>query len=504
MKSQSCLAVFATVLALGAECVAAPLSLRVSKKQMHSEGGSGLRSSSRSSAIRKWTTYEYHVSANVSRGETMNVDVEAHFISRGGSGQGAREYVSKSQHLAKRTFGGGNPMSYRAVFDSPVIFEELTRTRTYYGSSSSRSQGEQHLGVLVRVLSGDEVLKVASIPYNRAWEEAGAERIFTLDPQHRPQRASNHPAAAPAAAARPGRDPNQLEYRRKEGTDETTPAGWHDDYWAALERSRQSGKLVLLTFGSGSSSNPYPALRYVLFQEYARKFYELVYVCANCRDEKHREQASEVRNIFDMNRYLPSPHMIIVSPSGRKIFEFDCPPLSEARTATDFRNWFEGAEKCQRLYTSALDETVRKGFNPGSQEYALTMHGAFSQMEEGVVMKQFKATVQDIVRQYPELAKSYPYIELVEPLETKFEILNNRLSGDVREAMAGAGLNPDGYSSDYRRYKRRVFMEGNYQAQYDALQADINKALSRLAKYPYSAERCRDLRKKIMRAINSF
>lgn len=141
----------------------------------------------------KNSIFEYtgKVGCNVPKEKSVNVTLEAYFVTRLLGRKGAKDEVGSRREIDKFEFGGDNPNLCKFTLTSPTISQTTVTTvktsrrrgRRGGGSSSTDKEksGTRLMGVIVRAMVDGKPVKVISEPNNSKWVAAGKKPIVQLD-----------------------------------------------------------------------------------------------------------------------------------------------------------------------------------------------------------------------------------------------------------------------------------------------------------------------------------
>lgn len=126
--------------------------------------------------------YEGKISCTGPKEGTVDVKVEAYFITRGRE-KGSKDEVGTRMDVQTFTFGGDNPKSSKFELKSPPI-EQKTVKKISGGRRSRRidkeETGDRLMGVILRAMVDGKPVKVISEPSNMKWVAAGKKDSVEL------------------------------------------------------------------------------------------------------------------------------------------------------------------------------------------------------------------------------------------------------------------------------------------------------------------------------------
>ena len=189
--------IFAAALAAFHAC-AGSVSLSLETPKMNSSrkhSGASKSSKARNKKMTDETKRSYDYSGRISfsggKDESMNVTLEAYFVTRGVGESSSPERPNGRTVVGVYEFGPGKPRSAEFTFSSPTYTQT---TKTTVKTSKSRGRGRNRVGgstkmdktttgerctcVVLRAVSGGKVLKVVVEPSNSRWEEAARKIDF--------------------------------------------------------------------------------------------------------------------------------------------------------------------------------------------------------------------------------------------------------------------------------------------------------------------------------------
>ena len=403
----------------------------------------------------KSSIYQYSgkISCQVPKNEKTEVTVEAYFVVRD-IGKGAKDRVNWKKTLGKFEFGENLPASQPLAFESPAVGEVKVR-RAYQGfrsgASKSERSGVRYQGVVVRALENGKVAKVISIPSNRSWEQlAKADRVEIVP--------DDEESGAKFGIARK----EERLYDRIEGTGESTPPGWLDDFYAAQQKAKDEDKLLLVVFCGSDWCGPCRRLTERVLQK-ARFLDEItpayvpVFIDSpqnqNLLSEKCRSQNSTIsRMIRGGEGGVPSVN--IVSAAGERLVNLGAATHLE-NGVESYLEYFaavdDGLKKVQAV-KARFPTTERK-----SPEYLAAMHEALSSMDGEALLACFRKEATRLFDADKEYLKLYPYFNVVQPLEQEAQKIAGEIETKARQSMSKDNV-PYSYDK-YRDYWRKAFEE---------------------------------------------
>ena len=136
------------------------------------------------------SSYEGKVSGSTVKGATINVKLEAIFLTMPIKDGATRAQVKETRMVGEYVLGSpmdGKPTAHRFSFETPEIVQYKYKSHnnnysnsTYNRHSRLKSGGESYCGVVLRLWAGGEIKKVKSHPSNRDWEKAAMKRNFVV------------------------------------------------------------------------------------------------------------------------------------------------------------------------------------------------------------------------------------------------------------------------------------------------------------------------------------
>ena len=442
----------------------------------------------------KSSTYSYKgkLSCTVPRDEKAEIAVEAYFVVRD-IAKGAKDRIDGSVEVGRFAFGDDNPPTRVIEFTSPTIDE--TKVRRSYGSvNQSDSAGSRYVGVIVRALQNGKVRKVVTIPSNSKWVKAAGKDVLSLDDGRRSERKYQGD----------GGDNEPRVHTRIDGTGQSTPPGWLDDFYKAQEIAKKDGKWMLVVFCGSDWCGPCRALtdrvlRTVRFQDALKGQYVLVFVDSP-RDESLlsdvcRKQNKEVARALKGSGVVPDVN--VFDAEGRRLVNLGGAVHLE-NGVSSYLKFFLSVDKGLRI----LSETDKKFASAGktSPEYIKARHEALQNIDEETLIDHFVDEAEQLIAADRSYLKFYPYVEFVMPLEKRLSELDDDLSRKVFYAMQRDSV-PFGNSSERKKYRRKFFDDGGYSRKYNEL---LDAVKSNEGKVGQTAvlNRLRALKLRILRSTN--
>lgn len=129
-------------------------------------------------------TYSGKVVSSGAGKEPVTVAVEAYFVTRRLGEKRYPDMIDGQTTVGTYTFQPGTVTVRKFSFRAPdcVYHEHMRQTGNRRRKHVETTvEGKRHIGVIVRVVSGGEVLHVATYPWNSQWASAAGRSSFTLD-----------------------------------------------------------------------------------------------------------------------------------------------------------------------------------------------------------------------------------------------------------------------------------------------------------------------------------
>ena len=453
--------------------------------------------------------YKGRLSCSVPKKESATITLEAYFVVRD-IGRGAKDRVDGSTMIGSFEFGGTNPRTQLFEFDTPVLEEQKTRDsyNGYYRSETrSESSGTRHIGVIVRALEDDKVVKVYSYPSSQAWDAAGKKEIVTFDktiPQnYRKSSGSSYGRSGSSSSTK--RSNEACVTTRIEGTGKSTPPGWMDDFFEAQDVAAKEGKMMLVVFTGSDWCGPCKqltenVLKTVKFQNEAKKNYVLVYIDSpndkSLLSEKCQVQNPEISRLLSVNNGVPDVY--IVSADGEKLLRLGAASHLE-NGVTSYLKFFTGADSALRKIRSVYAN--HKGSPRNAPELLKELFDVLKQIEPGLLIECFRSEVDSLVSSDPAYGEGFPYFRLYVPLEKDLKSINSDLSSKAYR-LARERSGNGGCSSDQVKQCRLELMDTEFRSLYRDLLERVSKN-ERLADDDQTKNALKKLRMEIFRIINN-
>ncbi len=438
-------------------------------------------------------TYKGKLSCNVPKDEKAEIDVEAYFVVRD-IARGARDRIDGSITVGRYEFGGTNPQSQAIEFKSPAVDEIKTRTSLSGSGNKSDSSGSRYIGVIVRAMVNDKVRKVIAIPSNQKWVKIGSQEVVAFEEDKNV--AKRH---------YDGNGSEPIVHTRIEGTGQSTPPGWMDDFYKAQELAQKDGKWMFVTFTGSDWCPPCrrlteTVLKTVRFQDALKKSGYVPVFIDSPHDQSLLSETCRKQN-KDVIRMLKSsggvPDVNIFNANGKRLACLGAATHLE-NGVTSYLKFFESVDKGLKLVDAVCKAHGDKGAK--SQEFLKDMHTALMQIEAGTLIDIFRTEVESLVAADSSYLKSYPYFEFVAPLEKRMEKLEIEISEKTYAAMY-RGKVPLNNSDERKKCKRKVFEEGKYSEKFGKLMNDVKCAETKVSQEA-ALDRLKTLKLRLFRAMN--
>lgn len=242
-----------------------------------------------------------------------------------------------------------------------------------------------------------------------------------------------------------------------------TPAGFTDDYDAALKRAAERGSLIYIVFSGSDWCGGCMALERQLlskseFVEGVKDHWELVFIDSpkdpSRLSELGKRQNGQIRRKYGVSGF---PSVFILDEQGNKLCNGDTGLGSAPAQVAERMNKF----KIRHFRRKKLDEKIGKA-KPGTKTRVLTIHKYLQTLERDELLKEkelLKEVIDTDKKMRLGLRDSYFYITDIEPLF-------RRLQSVVSQYM---------FINDRDKYRAPVRKElDNLEAKAKALKAPKN------------------------------
>ena len=295
-----------------------------------------------------------------------------------------------------------------------------------YGDAVSRSSGYKRGGPAGYLKVLDELMA------GKVWPRPGS-------PGPRRPESERQVATAPSQSAAP--------QRNKAGT--STPEGWTDDYYAAKETARKSGKRIFIVF-SGSDWCGFcrklerELLSQKAFMDAIRPRYVPVFIDSprdkTLLSEKCREQNPKVEAELEARGGRPNV----------RILDADGNLLADLGGAGHLDNGVESYLKFFRQMEKAIEAV-----SAARRKCAEIMSETLSQLDESLVLDKYLDELKRIVAADPaRYAEKYPYVSKVLPLERKAQAAMYKFNRDC--GMRASKMQRDGRKESFSKLREEA------------------------------------------------
>ena len=295
-----------------------------------------------------------------------------------------------------------------------------------YGDAVSRSSGYKRGGPAGYLKVLDELMA------GKAWPKPGS-------PGPRRPESERQVAASPSQSAAPRRN--------KSGT--STPEGWTDDYYAAKETAKKSGKRIFIVF-SGSDWCGFcrklerELLSQKTFMDAISPRYVPVFIDSprdkTLLSEKCREQNPKVEAELEARGGRPNV----------RILDADGNLLADLGGAGHLDNGVESYLKFLGQMEKAIEAVA-----VARRKCAEIMYETLSQMDESLVHDKYLDELKRIVAADPaRYADKYPYVSKVLPLERKAQDAMWKFNRDCN--MRANKMQREGRKESYQKLREEA------------------------------------------------
>lgn len=444
----------------------------------------------------KSCTYAYKgkLSCKVPKDEKAEIDVEAYFIVRD-IAKGSKDRIDGSSTVGHYEFGGDNPQTQTIEFKSPAVDEMKSRVSLSGSGNKSDSTGARYIGVIVRAMHNGKPRKVIAIPSNQKWVKIGSQDVVAFEEDK--NAAKRHYDGG-------GSEP--LVHTRIDGTGQSTPPGWMDDFYKAQEMAQKDGKWMFVTFTGSDWCPPCKrltetVLKTVRFQDALKKGGYIPVFIDSPHDQSLLSDTCRKQNKAVISMLKSSggvPDVNIFNANGKRLACLGAATHLE-NGATSYIKFFESVDKGLKLV-----EAVRKTHgdkDAKSPEFLKDMHAALMQIEAETLMDMFRAEAESLIAADGSYRKFYPYFDFVAPLERRVESLEMEIAEKTYAAMRSGNVAYNNYD-ERKKCKRKVFAEGNYSEKFGKIMNDV-KATEAKVSQEAALDRLKTLKLRLFRAMNA-
>lgn len=217
-----------------------------------------------------------------------------------------------------------------------------------------------------------------------------------------------------------------------------TPAGFTDDYDAALKRASEQGKLVYIVFSGSDWCGGCMALERQLlskkeFVEGVKDHWELVFIDSpkdpSRLSELGAKQNGAVRRKYGISGF---PTVYILDASGNKLGNGDSGYGASPAQVAERMNTY----KIRYFRRKKLDDKIGKS-KPGTKTRVLTIHKYLQTLEEEELVRE-KELIKEVLEADRKmnlgLKDSYFYITEIVPVWTRLQLMMSRYSYEKDKA----------------------------------------------------------------------